>query len=66
MEDQRPRLYFRTEPETKKKIQMYALAHDTSVQQILESYVNILLELDIGPEEALAAIRQAKEKPGES
>lgn len=59
-----PRLFCRVDSETKKKIQMYVLAHDTSVQEILESYVNILLELGIEPDKAIAAIRAAKKEPG--
>ena len=65
MED-KPRLFFRTDQETKRKFQIYALQQGTTVQEVLENYVKTLLELDISPSEAITAIRQAKEKPGES
>jgi hypothetical protein len=65
MED-KPRLYFRTDPETKTNFQMYALKKGTTVQEVLESYVQTLLDLDISPSEAIAAIRErAQKKPGE-
>lgn len=65
MED-KPRLFFRTDQETKRKFQIYALQQDTTVQEVLENYVKTLLELDISPSAAIDAIRErAQKKPGE-
>jgi hypothetical protein len=55
----------RTTPEVKKSLTIYAAQHDTSIQAILETYVQTLLELKIPPDKAIAVIREHAKKPGE-
>jgi hypothetical protein len=55
----------RTTPEVKKSLTIYAAQHDTSIQAILETYVQTLLELEVSPEKAIKAIREYAKKPGD-
>lgn len=55
----------RVSQEEKKAVMRYVIDHDTSIQSLLKEYVMTLIELDLPPNKALAAIRAAKERPGE-
>lgn len=54
----------RVSPEEKKAVMRYVIDHGTSIQSLLKEYVMTLIELDLPPNKALAAIRAAKERPG--
>jgi hypothetical protein len=55
------RFAVRVSDEKHKSFLLYCLQHDTSAQQVLESYVDILLELGINPTEAIRRIEEEKE-----
>ena len=59
-------LQARVSPEEKKSVMRYVVDHDTSIQTLIKDVVMTIVELDLPPKEALAAIREAKKKPGGS
>ena len=59
-------LQARVSPEEKKSVMRYVVDHDTSIQALIKDVVMTIVDLNLPPEEALVAIRTAKEKPGES
>lgn len=56
------RFAVRVSDEKHKSFLIYCLQHDTSAQQVLESYVDILLELGINPTAAIRRIRSIEEE----
>lgn len=64
MENQKV-IYVRVDKEIHKDFHKYAVDHDSNMNAVIESLIQVLLETNIGPKEAIAAIRAAKKKPGE-
>jgi hypothetical protein len=56
-------LGIRLNEEEKTQFQIICLKKGMTMQRALEDYVKLLIELDIGPDDALAAIREAHKKP---
>ena len=65
MENQKV-IYVRVDKKTHKEFYKYAVDHDSSMNAVIESLIEVLLDTNIEPKKAIAAIRAAIEKPGES
>lgn len=64
MEEQKV-IYVRVDKSIHKDFQKYAIDHDSNMNAIIESLIQVLIDTKVSPEKAIAAIRAAKERPGE-
>lgn len=64
MEEQKV-IYVRVDKSIHKDFQKYAIDHDSNMNAVIESLIQVLIDTKVSPEKAIAAIRAAKERPGE-
>jgi DNA-directed RNA polymerase subunit L len=59
-------IYVRVNKETHKRFAKYAIEHESNMNTIIEDIIQVVLDCNISPSEAIAAIRErAQKKPGE-